>query len=73
MKTLWLPKGTAGERTEGLGVWNGHMHIEVYGTRGQWGPVMQHRELYPIFCDRNTIQWKCAYVELSPFAVEQEL
>ena len=23
----------------------------VYGMTGQWGPAIQHRELYPIFCD----------------------
>ena len=27
------------------------MHTEVYGTIGQWGPAIQHREFYPIFCD----------------------
>ena len=24
----------------GLGVWNWHMHVEVYGMTGQWGPAV---------------------------------
>ena len=31
---LWLPKGTGGDG-EGLGVWDWHMHTEVYGMIGQ--------------------------------------
>ena len=27
------------------------MHTEVYGMIGQWGPAVQNRELYPIFCN----------------------
>ena len=36
---------------DGLGVWDWHVHMEVYGMIGQWGPAVQHREFYPIFCD----------------------
>ena len=41
-----------------LYVYNNHtlikgiiMHTEVYGMIGQWVPAVQHRELYPVFCD----------------------
>ena len=27
------------------------MHTEVCGMIGQWAPAMEHRELYPTFCD----------------------
>ena len=27
------------------------MHTEVYGIIAKRGPAVQHRELYPIFCD----------------------
>ena len=47
---LWLPNGTIRGRY-GLGVWNWHMHTVVYGMDGQWGTSVEHRELYPIFCD----------------------
>ena len=50
-KNLWLPKGTAGEERDGLGVWDWHMHTELYGMIGQQGPAVEHREPYPIFCD----------------------
>ena len=38
---LWLPKGTGGggER-DGLGVWDWHMHIVLYGMTGLWGPAI---------------------------------
>jgi len=43
LKNLWLPKGTGSRGgRDGLGVWDWHMHTEVYGMIGQWGPV---------FCD----------------------
>ena len=35
----------------GLGVWDWHMHTEVYGRTGHWGPDVQDRELYPISYD----------------------
>ena len=31
---------------DGLGVWDGHTHTEVYGMIGQQGPAVEHRELY---------------------------
>ena len=36
---------------DGLGAWDWHMHTEVYGMIGRWGPAIQHKELYPIFHD----------------------
>ena len=35
----WLPKGPGGGRN-GLGGWDWHMHTEVYGMIGQWGPAI---------------------------------
>ena len=37
---------------DGLGVWDWHMHTEVYGMTGQQGPAVEHRELYPVSCDK---------------------
>jgi len=34
-----------------LGVWDCHMHTAVYGMDGQWVSAVQHRGLYPVFCD----------------------
>ena len=34
-----------------LGIWDWHMHTELYGTTGPWGHAVEHRELYPVFCD----------------------
>ena len=39
-----------GRETDGLGVWDWHMHTKVYGMIGQQGPALEHRELYPMFC-----------------------
>ena len=36
---LRLPKERGGGR-DGLGVWDWHMHTEVYGMIGQWGPAV---------------------------------
>ena len=47
---LWLPKGTDGGR-DGQGVWDCHMHTEVYGMTGQWGPAVKHRKHHPVLCD----------------------
>ena len=44
------PKGTGGGRS-GIGDWDWHMHTEVCGMIGQWGPAVQHRDLYAVFCD----------------------
>ena len=44
LKNLWLPKGTG--VWDRLGVWDWHMHTNVYGMICQWGPAVQHRELY---------------------------
>ena len=37
----------------GLGIWDWYRHTEVYGMIGQWGPAVEHRELYPIFWEKN--------------------
>ena len=37
---LWLAKGIGGGGRDGLGVWDWHMHTEVYGMIGQWGPAV---------------------------------
>ena len=40
LKNLWWPKGTGAEESrDGLGFGNWHMHTEVYGMTGQWGPA----------------------------------
>ena len=33
----------------GFGIW--YIHAEVNGIIGPRGPPVQHRELYPVFCD----------------------
>ena len=40
-----------GSGRDGLGFGDGHIHTEVYGMIGQWEPAVQHKELYPVFCD----------------------
>ena len=35
----------------GVGVWDWHLHTEVYGRSGKQGPAVEHREHYPRFCD----------------------
>ena len=42
-------KVVGGEDGPGVSDWN--MHNEVYGMVGEWGPAVQHRVLYPAFCD----------------------
>ena len=38
---LKLPNGTGGwGGRDGQGVWNWHMHTEVYGMIGHWGPAV---------------------------------
>ena len=36
---------------DGLGVWDCHVYTMLYAMTGQQGPTVEHRELYPIFCD----------------------
>ena len=39
LQNLWLPKGAGwGIRGHVLVVWVWHMHTEVYGMIGHWGP-----------------------------------
>ena len=45
-------RGQVGEGGRyGQGNWDWHIHTEVYRMIGQQGPAVQHRELYPVFCD----------------------
>ena len=50
-KAYGYQRGQVGRERDELGVWDWHMHTEVYEMIGQWGPAAEHRELYPIFCD----------------------
>ena len=45
-----VTKGQVGGR-DGLGVWDWHVHIEVYGIIDHQGSAVEHRELHPIFYD----------------------
>ena len=55
---LMVTKGDRlGSGRDGLGIWDWHMNTQIYGMIGQWGPAAQHRELYPVFCDRS-ILWE---------------
>ena len=47
-KTMVTKGDRWGSGRDGLGVWDWHMHTKAYGMTGQWGPAVQHRELYPI-------------------------
>ena len=43
------------------------MHTEVCGMIGRQGPAVEHRELYPIFCDHlcrkeSEGEWMCTCV-----------
>ena len=55
-KTYGYQRGQVRGR-DGLGVWDWHLHTEMYGMTGQQGPAVQQRELYPVepmdqvFCD----------------------
>ena len=52
LKNLWLSKGTVqGSGRDGLWEWDWHMYAAVYEITGQQRPAVQHRELYPVFCD----------------------
>ena len=42
-KTIPLYKAMCG------GVWDWHMHTELYGMIGQRGPAVEHKEIYSIF------------------------
>ena len=55
---------TKGDRwgRDGLGVWDWHMHTEVYGMM-----TSGYREPYPICCDNllgeeSEKEWMCVYV-----------
>ena len=47
---LQLPKGKVVGR-DGLGIQDWHMHTTVYRMYNQWGPTVQPKALYSIFCD----------------------
>ena len=40
LKNLWLTKRTGRGGRDELGVWDWHMHTEVYGMIGQQGPAV---------------------------------
>ena len=53
-----------------LRVWDWHVHTVEYGKIGQWGPAVQNREFYPIFCDNlngkeSEKEWMCGHVQLN--------
>ena len=64
-----------GEGMDGAWVW--HMHSEVYGMTGQWGPAVEHREhppaniLWSSMWEKNLKEKGCVYVCVSHFAVQQ--
>ena len=67
-----------GEREwDGPGVWGEKMQTMTFRMNKQWGPTIQHRELYPISWER--LWWKiieekeCIYVWLGHFAIQQKL
>ena len=39
LKNLWLPEAK-GKGRDGLGVWDWHLHTEIYGMMGRWGPAI---------------------------------
>ena len=48
---------------DGLGVWDGYMRTIVYGMTGPQGPAVEHRELYPVFCDmKKESEKECFFV-----------
>ena len=61
---LMVAKGYAWEERNGLGVWDWHIHTEVYGIIGLQGPAVSHRELYAIFCvgEESEKEWMCVHV-----------
>ena len=50
LKNLWLSKRTSWGG-DGPGVWDWHMHTEVYGLIDQLGPAVWYREHYPVSYD----------------------
>ena len=50
---LMVTKGDRWIGRDRLGVWDWHIHTEVYGMIGQLGPAVEHREHYPIFCEKR--------------------
>ena len=49
---LWLPRGRVEGARDGLGLWNQQMQTIIYRMDRQQGPIVQHRELYSIPCDK---------------------
>ena len=51
---LWLPSGGGGtRRMDGVGVCNKQLQPIIYRIDKQQGPTVQHRELYPISCNKS--------------------
>ena len=49
------------------GGWDWHMHAVLDGPNDTWGPAVQHRELYPVFCDhpggKDSKKSRCEYMQ----------
>ena len=50
-QTYGYQRGRVGRGMDGLKVWVWRIHFIAYGMDGQWGPAVQHRELYSIVCN----------------------
>ena len=74
---LWLLE-REGRGSNVLGTQDWHVHTNVYGMDGQWGPAIQHRKFYSIFRDnlyQKRIQKRmdmCVYI-IESFSVQQQL
>ena len=71
-KTYAYQRGQVGVVEEWTGGFELTYAHKVYRMTGQWGPAVQHRDLYPIFCNnlcRKRI-WErmdvCTYITESP-------
>ena len=47
---LQLPGGKV-EGKDSQGVWNGHVHTDIFKMDNQRGPIVQQRELCSILCN----------------------
>ena len=61
-----------GRRRDGWWVWDWHMHTTVLGVDGQWGPAVQHSELYIPMWKKNLKNSGGMYM-YNHLAVDQKL
>ena len=65
-KTYGYPMGQVGDRRDGFGVWDWHMHTEVYGMIGQQGTAVEQRTTqYSVIIymkEKNLKENGCMYV-----------